>query len=493
MNDKRGYASQMRTRDGWRPRFDSLDDSDAFARAEAATGTTTVYGAAYIHAARLGRHHHRSCAQHEFVDSYLAAVAVSRQYAERKDGALVLEAEGPGRSTIFGDQTHVGVQRRAHRASMATGSHGATRLNPSAAFGLRLSYATELPPVEVELEGESHQTLVYWVLEMTAGSSWTPGGQFRCVFTIARWPMDSMGDEGGMNAVGLGVALSIVVNASRMNDSIRASDRHPQMATTSEMNMALRHVRIGGDDAQDGLFRSGPFSRAIEAVRPRGRCAGGWFAPLPPLIRRNAEESASSVDNPNLDLYTLDDFLSAKECARLVALIGHHLHPSTLAYSLDDDAVSHQPDGGSLSPAQPDGAVSIDAKICRTLGIRAEYSEGIQAQRYDVGQQFKPHWDYFEPDTDAYRRLAGVRGNRTWTFMVYLNDGLEGGATRFTKIDHAVEPKAGMALLWNNLNAGRLTERVHHALRRAGDHAVTRSSSPSGSAFTATDRCSHGK
>ena len=35
--------------------------------------------------------------------------------------------------------------------------------------------------------------------------------------------------------------------------------------------------------------------------------------------------------------------------------------------------------------------------------------------------------------------------------MVYLNDVLEGGATRFTRIDHAVKPKASMALLWNNL------------------------------------------
>jgi prolyl 4-hydroxylase len=37
--------------------------------------------------------------------------------------------------------------------------------------------------------------------------------------------------------------------------------------------------------------------------------------------------------------------------------------------------------------------------------------------------------------------------------MVYLNDGMEGGATRFTKIDYVAAPKAGMALLWNNLNA----------------------------------------
>ena len=37
--------------------------------------------------------------------------------------------------------------------------------------------------------------------------------------------------------------------------------------------------------------------------------------------------------------------------------------------------------------------------------------------------------------------------------MVYLNDGMEGGATRFTEIDHAVQPKTGMALFWDNLQA----------------------------------------
>ena len=158
------------------------------------------------------------------------------------------------------------------------------------------------------------------------------------------------------------------------------------------------------------------------------------------------------VDNPNLELYTLDDFLSPKECARLVALIDHHLHPSTLSYASDDKAFRTS-QSSYLCHLKSPVAVHIDEKICKTLGIRVEYSEGIQAQRYDVGQQFKPHWDYFTPDTDAYRRLAGVRGNRTWTFMVYLNDVLEGGATRFTKIDHAVTPKAGMAVLWNNLNA----------------------------------------
>jgi len=105
--------------------------------------------------------------------------------------------------------------------------------------------------------------------------------------------------------------------------------------------------------------------------------------------------------------------------------------------------------GHLKSPA----ATAVDAKICRTLGIHAAYSEGIQAQRYDVGQQFKPHWDAFEPGSEAFQRFGGVRGNRTWTFMIYLNEDMEGGATRFTELDIAVRPKTGMALLWNNLNA----------------------------------------
>ncbi len=137
-----------------------------------------------------------------FVDSYLVTAAVSRQYAERKEGALTFEAEGQV-VAHFGDQTHwefnaVPISLRWHRFPWS--EHIAT----SAAFGLGLSYATELPPVEVELEGESHQTLVYWLLEMTAGP------------VDARWAVTLrihhrsvayglMGDEGGMNAVGLGL------------------------------------------------------------------------------------------------------------------------------------------------------------------------------------------------------------------------------------------------------------------------------------------------
>jgi hypothetical protein len=140
----------------------------------------------------------------EFVDSYLLTAAVSRQYAEAYGGALAFEAEGQI-VRHFGDQSHwefnaVPVVLRWNRFPWSR------RVASSAAFGLGLSYATEMPPVEVALEGESREWLVYWVMELTAGpveSRWAVS--LRLHHRSVGYGL--MGDEGGMNAVGLGVRL----------------------------------------------------------------------------------------------------------------------------------------------------------------------------------------------------------------------------------------------------------------------------------------------
>ena len=194
-------------------------------------------------------------------------------------------------------------------------------------------------------------------------------------------------------------------------------------------------------------FTDKAIAAGFDAVRPKNDCTEESFSP--PLLRRNPP-GLRRFDDPRVELYVYDGFLSRRECERLVGLIDHHLRPSTVSFDNGDKGFRTS-QTSHLSHLRSPVALGIDEKICKTLGIRADYSEGIQAQRYDVGQQFKPHWDYFPPDSDVYRRLAGIRGNRTWTFMVYLNEGMEGGATRFTRIDHAVQPRLGMAVIWNNL------------------------------------------
>ena len=138
----------------------------------------------------------------KYVDAFLVAGALSREYALLKEGALALEAEGQVVYN-FGDQDHwefnvVPIVARWQKFPWDA------RVATSAAFGLGLSYATEVPEVEVELEGESHQWLIYWIAELTAGPVNAPWSvSLRLHHRSVAWGL--MGDEGGMNAVGMGL------------------------------------------------------------------------------------------------------------------------------------------------------------------------------------------------------------------------------------------------------------------------------------------------
>lgn len=169
---------------------------------------------------------------------------------------------------------------------------------------------------------------------------------------------------------------------------------------------------------------------------------------------RLARAGSGAVRFPTdkLQLYTIERFMSDAECDETVALINRHLRPSTVTISSSDRSFrTSQTSDMSLLGDPLVGR--LDEAIAATLGVRLPYSEGIQAQRYDVGQQFKQHTDYFEPGTPEYAQHAGAHGNRTWTFMVYLNDVEAGGSTRFFALDHAFEPVKGMAVVWNSLRA----------------------------------------
>jgi hypothetical protein len=138
----------------------------------------------------------------KYVDAFLVTGALSRRYGSYRDGAVALEAEGQV-AYNFGDQDHwefniVPILVRWQRFSWSD------RVNFSAGFGLGFSYATELPEVEVEIEGESSQSLIYWVAELTAGPLQAPWAiSLRLHHRSVAWGV--MGDEGGMNAVGLGI------------------------------------------------------------------------------------------------------------------------------------------------------------------------------------------------------------------------------------------------------------------------------------------------
>jgi hypothetical protein len=140
-----------------------------------------------------------------FVDAYLVAGAVAMPYARFMHGALRLEAEGQ-LVYNFGAQDHweinaVPVVARWQRFPWSE------RLATSAAFGLGLSYATELPSMERTLEGDSQQFLVHWFAEMTAGPIDAPWAMSLRLHHRSDG-LGLLGTQGGMNALGLGVRVA---------------------------------------------------------------------------------------------------------------------------------------------------------------------------------------------------------------------------------------------------------------------------------------------
>lgn len=68
----------------------------------------------------------------------------------------------------------------------------------------------------------------------------------------------------------------------------------------------------------------------------------------------------------------------------------------------------------------------------------------LQIQRYAVGQQYKPHIDFF----NVAGRSKTFEVDRIASAIVYLNDDFKGGETFFTTLSIDVKPKAGSVLFF---------------------------------------------
>ncbi|MBK5264994.1 MAG: 2OG-Fe(II) oxygenase [Alphaproteobacteria bacterium] len=165
--------------------------------------------------------------------------------------------------------------------------------------------------------------------------------------------------------------------------------------------------------------------------------------------------------SPALTLLIKRDFLDPQDCSEIIAQIDVRRRPSTIA-DANGDPYYRTSETCDLDSTDPFVAV-IDQKICAFAGIDPAHGEPIQGQRYDVGQEFKAHTDYFEPNGADYARYCSVAGQRTWTFMIYLNTPEAGGATRFKSVNKIIQPEAGKLLCWNNMDeAGKPNPATMH-------------------------------
>ena len=154
--------------------------------------------------------------------------------------------------------------------------------------------------------------------------------------------------------------------------------------------------------------------------------------------------------NNLLDIYIVRDFLDARDCSELIALIDANNEPSKLL-SYNGDQEFRTSYSCNVDPHDPT-VVRVEGKLTSLMGIDSSHGETIQGQRYQIGQQFKPHYDFFHKTESYWEEMQRSGGQRTWTAMVFLNDVEGGGETNFTHAQAKVTPRRGNLLCWNNMN-----------------------------------------
>ena len=182
--------------------------------------------------------------------------------------------------------------------------------------------------------------------------------------------------------------------------------------------------------------------------------------------RLATREGLQRVPHPKVELFQHRAFLTPKHCADLIALIDKDRRPSTIADPNGDDYFRTSE---TCDLSRDDQAVKeLEALFADLNGIDPKHGEPVQGQRYDVGQEFKAHTDYFTPGGADYEKFCAESGQRTWTFMIYLNEVEAGGATRFKVLGKTFQPEVGKLLCWNNRRPG--SEEVnpntlHHGMK----------------------------
>lgn len=155
----------------------------------------------------------------------------------------------------------------------------------------------------------------------------------------------------------------------------------------------------------------------------------------------------------------LDNVLSTEECDQLIDLSTNRLQPSEIIDPITGEkkAVPGRTSKGAYYHLNETSLIStIERRIAEITSHPLEHGEGLQVLNYNIGEEYKAHFDYF-PANQIDREKGG---QRIATFLIYLNDVEAGGETIFPKIGLSIVPKKGTAVYFNYGNSSGQVDRM---------------------------------
>lgn len=181
-----------------------------------------------------------------------------------------------------------------------------------------------------------------------------------------------------------------------------------------------------------------------------------WFEPSYPMLGALASNQIAA-DHGQIRILarcerpyavSLGNILSAQECEQLMAYAQPRLERAKVVS--EDGAEGDVDERRTASEAaialgETELIQRIDQRIAQLTGIPVEHGEGLQVMRYLPGQEYQPHFDFFNSQTSG--GAARIRrGQRVSTLVMYLNDVDAGGETIFPEASLEICPQQGNAV-----------------------------------------------
>lgn len=153
-----------------------------------------------------------------------------------------------------------------------------------------------------------------------------------------------------------------------------------------------------------------------------------------------------SVERPTLRV--LDGLLSGQECDELIGLARPRL---ARALTVDSEG-RHQVDQRRTSEGmffilnELPLIGRIEQRLAGLLGVPVNHGEGLQILHYLPGQEYEPHFDWFDPEQPGFGTITALGGQRIASVVMYLNTPERGGGTAFPEIGLTVTARRGSAV-----------------------------------------------
>ena len=160
--------------------------------------------------------------------------------------------------------------------------------------------------------------------------------------------------------------------------------------------------------------------------------------PVQPSYSINNRQISAEVLYEEPLIVKFQNVLSENECDALIENAKDRLRRSKLA----NKEVSPIRTSSSMFFEENENPLiaQIEQRVTTLMHLPLNNAEGLQVLHYELGQQFKPHFDFFHGDNPK------SENNRISTLVIYLNDVEEGGETTFPKLGLSVKPEKGCAI-----------------------------------------------